>query len=100
LKVRAQAGQPLPLAWRRGRFKVRLLDGAEPELWGWIAEPFAFYRGDQAGPGYHGRHLYTLTYMPALQMLGTYRYARECRTVASELARRWINQQAPTAPPS
>lgn len=87
LKVRARAGQPLPLAWRLGRFKVRLLDGAEPTLRGWIAEPFAFYRGDQAGPGYHGCHVYTLVYAPELRALGTFRYARHCKALAADLAR-------------
>ncbi|HEX5760819.1 MAG TPA: hypothetical protein VF121_16640 [Thermoanaerobaculia bacterium] len=95
LKVRARAGQPLPLAWRRGRFRVRLLDGAELELAGWIAEPFAFYRGDQAGPGYHGCHLYTLTYLPELRALATFCYARECKALASDLARQWVSRSGP-----
>ncbi|MFY9823994.1 MAG: hypothetical protein WAM82_21630, partial [Thermoanaerobaculia bacterium] len=40
LRVRARVGLPLPLAWRLGRFLVRLEDGAEPEVRGWIARPF------------------------------------------------------------
>ncbi len=93
LKARARAGQPLPLAWRRGRFRARLLDGAEPELWGWIAEPFGFYRGDATGPGRPGCKTYTLTYLPELRMLGTLRLARECKALAADLARQWIRAE-------
>ncbi|HVF59553.1 MAG TPA: hypothetical protein VNJ70_07065 [Thermoanaerobaculia bacterium] len=98
LKARARAGQPLPLAWRLGRFRVRLLDGAEPELRGWIAEPFAFYRGDQGGAGRPGCKTYTLTYLPELRALGTFHYARECKALAADLARQWVRAQAPAAP--
>lgn len=34
-----RAGKPLALAWGRGRFRVRLEDGTEPEMRGWIARP-------------------------------------------------------------
>ena len=88
-----EGGQPLPLAWRRGRFRARLLDGAEPELWGWIAEPFGFYRGDATGPGRPGCKTYTLTYLPELRMLGTLRLARECKALAADLARQWIRAE-------
>lgn len=57
-----RAGKPLPLAWGKGRFRVRLEDGSEPEVRGWIARPFGIFRGTAAGPGYHGCHLYTLAY--------------------------------------
>jgi hypothetical protein len=89
LKVRAKAGLPLPLAWSRGRFRVRLEDGAEPELPGWIARPFGIFRGTDAGPGYHGCHLYTLAYLPARRIVATFRYAQHCKALASELAGVW-----------
>ena len=97
LRVRARAGQPLPLAWRRGHFKVRLLDGAEPELRGWIAEPFAVYRGDQVGPGRPGCKTYTLTYLPELRALGTFRFARQCKALAADLARQWVREEGRAA---
>ena len=89
LKVRAKAGLPLPLVWRRGRFYARLEDGAEPEVRGWIARPFGIFRGDEAGPGYHGCHTYTLAYLPARRIVATFRYARHCRALAAELAGVW-----------
>jgi len=58
---------------------------------------FAFYRGDQAGAGYHGCHLYTLTYLPELCALGTFRYARECKWLAADLARQWVRALAPAS---
>jgi hypothetical protein len=52
-----RAGKPLPLAWTRGRFRVRLEDGSEPELAGWIARPFGHFHGSQFGPiRYGGTH--------------------------------------------
>lgn len=89
LRARVKAGIPLPLVWRRGRFYARLEDGAEPELRGWISRPFGIFRGDEAGPGYHGCHSYTLAYLPARRIVGTFRYARHCRALAAELAGIW-----------
>lgn len=85
-----RAGKPLPLAWGKGRFRVRLEDGQERELDGWMARPFGLYRGTQAGPGYHGCHLYTLVYLPGMRLLGTFRTAAHCKALASELARLWV----------
>ena len=86
-----RAGKPLPLAWGRGRFRVRLEDGAEPELRGMMARPFGIYRGTDAGPGYHGCHLYTLAYLPTLRLLATFRTAAHCKSLASDLARLWVH---------
>jgi hypothetical protein len=85
-----RAGKPLPLAWGRGRFRVRLEDGRELEVPGWMARPFGIFRGTDAGPGYHGCHLYTLAHLPTLRLVATFRTARHCRTLASELARLWV----------
>jgi hypothetical protein len=90
LENRKQAGKPLPLFWSKGRFRVRLEDGAEPELAGWIARPFGIYRGNPAGPLSMGCHTYTLAYLPAGRLLATFRYARHCKSLASELARLWV----------
>jgi hypothetical protein len=91
LEARTRAGKPLPLAWGRGRFRVRLEDGTEPEMRGWIARPFGLYHGTQAGPIPHGstKH-YTLVYLPDTRPVATFRSARHCKTLASELARLWV----------
>ncbi len=66
------------------------MDGTEPELPGWVAEPFGYFRGDAAGPGYHGCHIYSLVYIPDGRLLATFRRAALCRSLASELARLWV----------
>jgi hypothetical protein len=85
-----RAGKPLPLAWGKGRFRVRLEDGVEVELYGWVARPFGIFRGTEAGLGYHGCHLYTLAHLPSLRLVATFRTARHCKVLASELARLWV----------
>lgn len=85
-----RAGKPLPLAWGKGRFRVRLEDGVEMDLDGWVARPFGIFRGTSSGPRYEGCHLYTLTHMPTLQILATFRTSRHCKALASELARVWV----------
>jgi len=89
LRLRVTAGLPLPLAWHRGRFPVRLEDGAEPEVRGWIARPVGVFRGNEAGPGYQRRHTYTLAYLPARRIVASFRYAQHCRALAAELAGVW-----------
>ncbi len=85
-----RAGRPLPLAWGKGRFRVRLEDGTEPEVRGWIARPFGIFRGSAAGPGYQGSHFFTLAYLPSRRIVATLRMARHCKALASELARVWV----------
>jgi len=85
-----RAGKPLALAWHKGRFRVRLEDGAEPELPGWIARPFGIFRGTDTGPLYMGCHLYTLAYLPTRRIVGTFRTAAHCKALASDLARLWV----------
>lgn len=89
LKLRAKAGLPLPLAWRLGRFSVRLEDGSEPEVKGWIARPFGHFSGTDTGPKYPGCHLHTLVYLPGRRIIATFKYARQCRALAAELAGVW-----------
>jgi hypothetical protein len=87
LKVRAKAGLPLPLAWRHGHFHVRLEDSTEPRVRGWVAPPFGLYRGSPEGPIPHGStHLYSLAYLPERRIVATFRTARNCKALASELA--------------
>ena len=85
LKVRAKAGMPLPLAWRRfGRFRVVLMDGAEIEAHGSISPPFGIFQGTAHGPD--GNHLRTLVHVPTRQVIATLRSFRQCKALASELA--------------
>jgi hypothetical protein len=86
-----RAGRPLPLAWGKGRFRVRLEDGTELEVRGWIARPFGLFHGTPEGPLGHGStHYYTLVYLPSLRLLATFRSAAHCKALASELARVWV----------
>ena len=87
-----RAGKPLPLAWGRGRFKARMEDGTEPELRGWVARPFGLFHGTPEGPISHGStHYYTLVYLPTSRLLATFRTAKHCKVLASELARLWVH---------
>jgi hypothetical protein len=97
LKARARSGRPLPLFWSRGRFRVHLENGTEPELTGWIARPFGIFHGSEAGPIPQGStHRYTLTYLPSGRPVATFRYARECRALAAELAGVWARSGGET----
>jgi hypothetical protein len=90
MKARAKAGLPLPLAWRHGRFRVRLEDGREPEMRGWVSPPFALFHGSPDGPIPHGStHCYSLVYAPGRRIVATFRYAQHCRALAAELAGVW-----------
>jgi hypothetical protein len=91
LKVRARAGLPLPLAWGKGRFRVRLEGGQEPEVRGWLARPFGIYHGSETRLVPHGStHVYTLVYLPTRKPVATFRTVAHCRALASELARLWV----------
>ncbi len=87
---RVKAGLPLPLAWRLGRFPVALEDGTVPEMRGHVSPPFGIFHGTGAGPIPWGcAHLHTLVYLPGRRIVATFRYARECRALAAELAGVW-----------
>jgi hypothetical protein len=86
-----RAGKPLPLAWSLGRFRVRLEDGSEPELRGWIARPFGVFHGSPDGPIPHGStHTYSLAYLPSRRIVATFRTVAHCKSLASDLARTWV----------
>ena len=89
LKARAQAGQPIPLSWRKGRFRVELQVG-EAVLPGFVSLPFGAFRGTALGKGVMGCHQFTLVYIPSGRILATMRTYGQCRALASELARLWV----------
>jgi hypothetical protein len=89
LKARARAGMPIPLSWRKGRFRVELQDGAA-ELPGFVSMPFGAFRGTAAGRGVQACHRYTLVYIPAGRILATVRTYQQCKALAAELARLWV----------
>lgn len=86
LKARARAGRPIPLAWRRGRFLVRLESGEVVEVNGHVSPPFGAYRGAADGQGCPGRHRQTLVHVPERRIIATLRTYRPCQALAAELA--------------
>jgi hypothetical protein len=90
LKARARAGMPIPLAWRRGRFRVAL-EGREAMVSGQMSLPFGTYHGTPSGPIPHGSTKYhSLVYLPTGRIMATFHSARQCKALASELARLWV----------
>ena len=91
LKARARAGMPIPLAWRRGRFKVTLEDGELVEVKGHVSPPFGSFCGTEEGPSYYSaRHRHVLVYVPSSRILATMRTYAQCKALAAELARLWV----------
>ena len=89
LKVRARAGLPVPLAWRKGHFRVELEDG-ESTVKGNVSPPFGVFYGTPAGmPYYRGGRRFTLVYIPSRRVIATLASFARCKALASELARLW-----------
>jgi hypothetical protein len=84
LKVRAKAGQPLPLAWSYGLFSVRLMDGREIQLRGMVSPPFGYFRGTAHGPDRNKDR--TLVHLPSSRIIATLRRSAQAKALASELA--------------
>ena len=94
LRVRAKAGQPLPLAWRHGvSFRVRLMDGREIELRGVTSPPFGIFQGTAHGPD--GNHLRTLVHLPTCRVVATLKSSRQCRVLAAEIAPALLRGELP-----
>jgi len=90
LKVRARAGLPVPLAWRRGVFRVILEGGETATVRGHVSPPFGVFAGTPAELApYPGRKRFTLVYLPARRVLATLQSFAHCKALASELARLW-----------
>jgi hypothetical protein len=91
LKVRMRAGLPLPLAWRRGHFKVRLTNGEMVAVSGHVSGPFGTYSGRDDGPDrYCNCHKVVLVYIPDARILAMFRKFQQCKELAGELARTWV----------
>ena len=52
--------------------------------------PFGAFRGTVKGRGLQACHQYTLAYVPAGRILATVRTLKQCKALASELARLWV----------
>ena len=89
LKVRAIAGNPIPLAWHRSRFRVLLASGAEVEVQGMVSAPFGAFAG--TGEGHDLRQVKrTLVHVPSRRIIATLRSARQAKALASEIAPAWV----------
>lgn len=98
LRIRARAGLPVPLAWRRGRFAVQL-DGEARKVAGHVAAPtFGVFHGDGRGEARRGTKTYTLVHLADGRLIATFRYFREARAFASDLARQWLREEGRQAP--
>ena len=90
LKVRARAGLPVPLAWRKGLFRIRLEDGELVLVKGHVSPPFGVFAGVPGEPArYRGRKQHTLVYVPSRRVVATLRSFAQCKALASELVRLW-----------
>jgi hypothetical protein len=90
LKIRARAGLPIPLAWRKGVFRVELDGGELVTVRGQLSPPFGSFAGTPEGPAlYDGRKRFTLVYVPSRRILATLRSFAHCKALAGELARLW-----------
>lgn len=85
LEGRRRAGQPIPLAWHRGTFRV-VLDGLEYPLRGMVSHPFGVFRGTAEGPGLRACGRFTLTLIPEKRILATLRTIRQAQALGAELA--------------
>ena len=90
LKVRARAGLPVPLAWRKGIFRVELEGSESMPVRGHLSPPFGIFAGVPGEPArYPGRKQHTLVYVPSRRVLATLRSHRQAQALAAELARLW-----------
>jgi len=100
LKARARAGLPIPLAWHRRRFSVRLGDGELITVKGHVSPPFASFAGTEDGPAeYCGRRRHVLVHLPDGKIIATMRSFRQCMALASEIAPALLRRELPDPAP-
>ncbi|HEV7508559.1 MAG TPA: hypothetical protein VGS07_27000 [Thermoanaerobaculia bacterium] len=96
----ARSGRPVPLAWRRGCFTVRLEGGELVPVKGHVSPPFGSFAGTEEGPAsYCGRHRHPLVFLPDCRVIATLRSFRECKTLAAEIAPALIRGELPDPAP-
>jgi len=95
LKARARAGNPIPLCWHRGRFRVVLMDGREVEVYGAVSPPFGYFQGSGSGPNRNKPR--TLAHIPTGRIIATLKSVRQLYALASELAPVYARDDAATA---
>src|SRR5262249_21472452 len=93
LRVRAKAGQPVPLAWSKGAFSVQLMDGRTIQVSGMVSPPFGVFRGTSHGPDRN--KLRTLVHLPSGRIIATLKSSRQCRALASEIAPSLLRGELP-----
>jgi hypothetical protein len=91
LELRLKAGVPVPLAWHRRQFSVRMEDG-EVTVSGHASPPFGSFEGtaDDGPTSYHGSRRHVLVYLPESRPIATVRSFKACKALAAELARAWV----------
>lgn len=94
LEARTRAGRPIPLSWHKGAFRV-VLDGQEFHVRGMVSPPFAYYQGNASGPV--RLHPRTLVNLRTGRVIATLRTARQCRSLAAELAPVFARDEVGTA---
>jgi hypothetical protein len=92
LQALARAGRPIPLAWHVGTFTVRLAGGELVPVKGYISPPFGCFSGtERDGPArYYGMRRHVLVYIASSRPIATLRSFRDCKLLASDLARAWV----------
>jgi hypothetical protein len=84
LRVRAKAGLPVPLAWSKGVFSVKLMDGEEIRVTGMVSPPFAYFQGTSHGMDRNkGR---SLVHLASGRIIATLYRSAQARSLASDLA--------------
>jgi len=97
LRVRAKAGQPVPLAWSKGAFSVELMDGRTIQVSGMVSPPFAYFRGTSHGTDRNkGR---SLVHLASGRIIATLRRSAQARALASDLAPALLRGELPDPAP-
>jgi len=100
LKLRVRMGRPLPLAWRRGHFSVRLAGGELVTVNGHMSVPFGSFSGTEEGPAtYCGLHRHVLVYVPDSRVIATLKSFRQCKALAAEIAPALLKGELPDPAP-
>jgi hypothetical protein len=97
LRARARAGLPVPLAWSKGVFSVRLMDGEKIRVTGMVSPPFAYFRGTSHGTDRNkGR---SLVHLASGRIIATLQRSAQARSLASDLAPVLLRGELPELSP-